>query len=330
MKVDNNTYREYDRRESVPFTKREVDFIQNNFSIYNFFSNDKKLRDNDTKLRDGDFTQCVITSNKNGGYNIRKLVDEYYIAYRTGYYEFYLFDQFDELKEFLEGLKVGVIKESSLYKNISDDEVDLLYRKDVPFTNDEMDKFRRMSLDFNYLDVDGYGIEFTIPQSGKNDTYHVTKIDDEWYVIERFFYIKGLMNVTSSKYYKCDQWDGLMSYINDVLKGENINESLYEPIQSSDYLYKGDIIRFPSDERNKFIKMDKGGIFNFQYYQYCVEFELDDIKYNITRLEDEWYFIEKMDYSSIAYYKCDQWDGLVEFLMDVLKNHGLLFKFNFI
>ena len=79
----------------------------------------------------------------------------------------------------------------------------------VPHFTDEESKYL-IGLGFKF-ESNSDGIIFKSLLTGYKDEHHyyIYKSLDEWYIVWVYMYKKP------SKYYKCDQWDGLMKFLDD-------------------------------------------------------------------------------------------------------------------
>jgi len=143
---------------------------------------------------------------------------------------------------------------------------------------------------------------------------YVYKCDDEWYDV-------AIQNPQGRKYYKCDQWDGLLSYLSSNIRtlNENMNTDGYEVVADDDVM-SGTRVNFTAIE---FKTLSEIG---FEYYPGCKDLSeastlyYDDYGDNsdylfIYKCDDDWFYLE-CDDTINKIYKCDQLHGLLSCIWD--------------
>lgn len=172
-------------------------------------------------------------------------------------------------------------------------------------------------------------------RNGDNLDFIISKVPDEWFAVHTEQYYPPYFE----KFYKCDQFEGLLKLLTDevgivyeshIKLFENFNKS-YEEISESDFriirgLSNGDVTDYRSKNWEDFtpkeisiitdmmkrIEMEKcqwhsGNVF--------IKYWLNALKYGIIiKLKDEWFYLLVNDRVSYRYYKCDQFDGLLNLL----------------
>lgn len=106
------------------------------------------------------------------------------------------------------------------------------------FTDAEIDYLKKswpdLGFSFKYRDVFKGFVDKTIIKviDKKSDiSISIDKLTDEWYVIQYSSLSRDY------KWYKCDQWDGLLDCLNFLLGGSKTFESVSEDLSLSDFLY---------------------------------------------------------------------------------------------
>jgi glucan-binding YG repeat protein len=116
---------------------------------------------------------------------------------------------------------------SQYYTEIDEDEMNSLEKSgDVDFTKDEVTKIKsNLTPKLKTWIVDGNYIEINFfPKSDDHAGINwiiINKIKDEWFYVTLnlyYFYKNGAVNYNSDEYYKCDQFDGLLQFIEDKKK----------------------------------------------------------------------------------------------------------------
>ena len=111
-----------------------------------------------------------------------------------------------------------------------------------------------------------------------------------------------------SPYYqpiKMDEWQ-------KILKNTKKSSQLEKTTLSS--LFNKKFAMFTFDKYNERI-----GRYHFLVIDNKIGSDLvgyKDIHYQIDKIPDEWYLVTKSSNSSYSMYKCDQFEGLIEFLKD--------------
>lgn len=115
--------------------------------------------------------------------------------------------------------------DSLLYDEISFDEYSRLafFDENITsemFTKDEIEKIESICGKMNLrIEKDDSGNKLIYLQSKilkyQSELYDINKINDEYYLFQYHNSIKGI-----NKYYKCDQFDGLISCLKKVLHNE--------------------------------------------------------------------------------------------------------------
>jgi hypothetical protein len=164
----------------------------------------------------------------------------------------------------------------------------------------------------------------------------IFKIDDEWFYLT-LIPCKIWLSEEKISHYKCDQLSGLLKLINDLLDKQfspKVNESnnYYEEVYSVsidnkslsfrerksifDYIQKYTMLNKVMDINTKFYNRDGGITMVFSKYGrilYKMEFMKDD---------DEWFYLQLNN----KIYKCDQLDGLLKLMDDLLNKEKILQK----
>ena len=92
------------------------------------------------------------------------------------------------------------------YQEINQNDSDELIRNNKPLLSFNSNEF---TLIFNMFQDVKYNSNVTKRTIIANKRIYVYKLQDEWYIV-------GIPSeVDSDKYYKCDQWDGLIKCLND-------------------------------------------------------------------------------------------------------------------
>lgn len=196
--------------------------------------------------------------------NIYQYTDEWYEveideAQPGGGHEtfYYWCDQKDGLIKFLEDYKGGKLNESKTFHQMSDDEVNHVYRDPdegkgeyyngpEDFTKSE---FEYLKSKYNNVSYGRVKSMISINNSAKlhlsdkkigNFFVDIEKLKDEWYIVYYGYVTKGKVYngsevvselVWKYKWYKCDQWDGLVDCLNKLIP-KNINESYYHKMKN--------------------------------------------------------------------------------------------------
>jgi hypothetical protein len=167
---------------------------------------------------------------------------------------------------------------------------------------------------------------------GEPCDYYIGQSNDEWF----YAYSIDQTNDLDSGYYKCDQFEGLLKFLEDkgiIKKDEIVSESmetdkLYWEISQDDYCLgvytHRDTLEFDKKEKEEIQKRNIGYQLVFKLKHQKNQSSLMVRFYGkqnrtlyIEKLEDEWFYVavpEQLD--DERYYKCDQFDGLLKFLED--------------
>lgn len=193
------------------------------------------------RIDDGDFRYAsILPTGKNSiEVDIYQYEDEWFeVEISNG--KIYWCDQVEGLIKLIKDL--SSINESQTFHQMNDDEVNYVYYKDadmdsgflnVPedFTNDEFEYLRSNYNNVSYADVDNRSI-ISINSNRKKlspkigDFFiNIEKFEDEWYIIYYGYVTNGNIYRGSEvvrdlmwnyKWYKCDQWDGLIDCLNTL------------------------------------------------------------------------------------------------------------------
>lgn len=150
---------------------------------------------------------------------------------------------------------------------------------------------------------------------------NIHKLEDEWY------YVESNNDYILRKYYKCDQYDGLISCLN-FLFNKNINESLEKKYYNIcfDSILPEQLLKFShkfetkiNDLLNKY-KI----VYKIERYDETSNYYRIDLRENkyivkgyikVYCLKDEWFYARTyVNDQHYIDYKCDQIEGLLEFL----------------
>lgn len=300
---------------------------------------------------------------------IYKLEDEWYLInflfWKGNTHKYYMCDQLDGLVIFLNDnmgteidKKLSPANKSLLYfpsskilesntkyyRHINKEEfTKLKSNKKILFNEKEISLLNSINTDFKihcdnnvrYVSIEVMPFIVFINKD-LNEAIYIYKLDDEWYSIAWKVIEK---NISSYNFYKCDQLDGLIMFLNDkigIKRPKSINESAnqneYEPItinEADTYLSSKVvdinlsnkqleiIYKFFSDI--EMIKMPN--YLNYINYVY-INFQHNIIK--IFEIEDEWFIVSvegpanslrPMGKISL-FWKCDQFSGLIQFFND--------------
>ena len=251
---------------------------------------------------------------------------------------------------------INLIESNKYFQSITIEEFYEYFNRQEDISFNETDKKIINKLDkhngYSFLPFFN-SIEFKL-SSIPNILGYIHKLKDEWFLIEMLIIsddnkIASHKNLPVKKLlcYKCDQIEGVIFFLNSLIKNndENVvlqNIKLYENINFENNKYYHTItpdefyeffsekenLRF--DERDKKIlyELDKYNDYSFKpLLTSCIEFDLStkpNIAGHIYKLKDEWFLIEiqLIDKSGhyveqTNYYKCDQMEGLIHFLKTI-------------
>ena len=239
-------------------------------------------------------------------------------------------------------LKYKQFESNSHYYSVTEDFFYMKKEKRLNFSVIVYDKIENLLNDKWVIEI--YENKATIFRKGKkkNSLYDtlIFLSDDEWYFVR----------VGGEKYtcYKCDQIDGLLKLLNDL---KLINDSkIYESFGEKFYIEisKNEYNNFLLDNESK-EKFEKDKIeylkeycnknkiqfpYHIQYSMKDNDYKSKDVYYRISidknenkltiySAKDDWYICEYTQkepfkgYGDIKfYYKCDQWDGLMQLIDD--------------
>ena len=256
---------------------------------------------------------------------------------------YYKCDQFDGLLKLISSLDWNKLNESKeYYTKIDKEEYHSSRENNIEdFTPNEIDVIQHLyNKEFN---INKKQIYWTVPcviackiikDDGVGYTLlNIGKSRDEWYYVSFVSVIDGIMY---SNYYKCDQFDGLISLLKNVTECDSftvnnwkeLNESkeeYYTKIRERDY-YKQKYNWIELSD-NELLILNKYGIdpnsSSFIYrFTHDVEFvhSIGEAIISISRIDDEWFYVyfESKENNYVEYYRCDQFDGVIKLLSDKL------------
>jgi hypothetical protein len=152
-------------------------------------------------------------------------------------------------------------------------------------------------------------------------------LEDDWYLVS-----------DSDGPYKCDQWDGLMKLLNDkgyLNPNKDITNETYNPIKeafSEDDYYKeidfhefseAKIISLPQSMEDRIrsilingYKIERIGSAGITISSYDAGIDgLWSGDWHIFLMDDDWFLVDtEFSEGDVAFFKCDQWDGLMRLL----------------
>jgi hypothetical protein len=173
-------------------------------------------------------------------------------------------------------------------------------------------------------------------------TFYIYKTYDEWYYARLFLWanIPG----QNTRYYKCDQIEGLKQYLENEVISEKVSESLessklYQVVSTS-MNYARDINKVDFTEKDILFLKELGITFDFMknrkddginskliHLKQLGKSDKNDIIYQafcntsdilLYRDDDDYYYLDFYNYpkQSTTIFKCDTLDGLRQFLTD--------------
>lgn len=318
-----------------------------------------------------------IKITKKGYYTIYiyKLEDEWYLInflfWKGNTHKYYMCDQLDGLVIFLnDNMGTEVDKKLSPtnkfllesanqneYKPITINEADTYLNKivDINLSNKQLEIIYNF---FNDVRLFGYGNYQQSPHLNdyifiKDNFRHsiikIFEIEDEWFIVSIESPANNLQPMGKiSLFWKCDQFSGLIQFLNDYKSPfynlhrmrESINNDMYKPIGKEPYNSIDIKKQISIDDRTfsaidklcssrgincnkkKEIHSDGHKLTHAEIYKH-----IKQGKYTIKvrQHEDDWYIVSIFyeSYSEdriIEIYKCDQIDGLIKCLKDILCN----------
>jgi hypothetical protein len=178
--------------------------------------------------------------------------------------------------------------------------------------------------DISFLSKKGFSGNSTMMSTNMikqdNDQYiiAVVKTDDDWYYVMKDYYSKVSVD-KSTEFYKCDQFIGLKNCLTDI------NVMVKESYTMSEYGYElvnelpniDDMTEYTDSEITKLSTFGINTISSLvQHWSPLHPVNKKELRYYKDN-NDEWYYIESyMPFKAETrkFYKCDQWDGLLNCL----------------
>ncbi len=227
------------------------------------------------------------------------------------------------------------------YQKISAiDLFDFIHQK-KPMDNINDREFNAIKNLFNYKSVEvvdkwwmenNFRIKVVInPVRRGNITYEpywyiaIDKYEDEWYHV----YYDGGRDIFV-KYYRCDQFDGLMNCLRDIkeadfnilIKESNEYSNVIEKITPNEYRHS--VLNLGKEEFSvSEIKLIEKIFPQISSYNGTFSIKINTGNFNsiyIHKFEDEWFYVGIEDYLPYKYYRCDQFDSLLKLLKDHKEN----------
>lgn len=100
-------------------------------------------------------------------------------------------------------LKTFESSSDDYYHEITDVEWNKLSKRSLRFTEGEFQKIRKLIKHYLDLEIVDLGMYNYISCGNR---FEINKLDDEWYIV---------YSHEDERSYKCDQWEGLLKYIQD-------------------------------------------------------------------------------------------------------------------
>jgi len=189
--------------------------------------------------------------------------------------------------------------------------------------------------DISFLSKKGFSGQQTMMSTNMikqdNDQYiiAVVKTDDDWYYVMKDYYSNNSQPIPQTELYKCDQFIGLKNCLTDI------NVMVKESYTMSEYGYElvnelpniDDMTEYTDSEITKLSTFGVNTISSLvQHWSPLHPVKKSKLRYYkdnntimmlLCKTDDEWYYIESyMPFKAETrkFYKCDQWDGLLNCL----------------